>query len=298
MQSLIIAFLILVSLGVVLGSLFRRRETNRKLGTLQQQHDALEAALSEAHRQISEIEEAHRLREQDHHQKEIKLRGYLGLMDTLINTIPAPVYFKELHSAYQGCNRMFAKEILGLTRDRIIGTRPQDLTEQIPPELAALYQNQELKMLEKERMHTFEAQVHCADGHRRDFLFHLGPVKNQDGGIDACVAVLSDLTEKNRAVQNRLQKEKLQSVLETAGAVCHELNQPLQALSGYVEIFQVKLSAHEVSSDILEKIDAQIERIRNITDKLQGITRYETLSYADNTRIIDIHKASQKDPGN
>jgi PAS domain S-box-containing protein len=296
MQTPILAFLVIVSAGVLLWSFVQRREANRTNGALQQQYESLQEALSTAQNQTSKIEEAHRLREQDHQQKEIRLRSYLELMDTLINTIPAPVYFKELQGVYQGCNRMFAKEILGLTRDRIIGTRPQDLPDQVPAELAALYQNQELKMVEKERMHTFEAQVHCADGLRRDFLFHLGPVKNREGGIDACVAVLSDLTEKNRAVQDRLQKEKLQSVLETAGAVCHELNQPLQALSGYVEILQVKLSANDDNTDTLEKIDAQIERMRDITDKLQGITRYETLNYADNTRIIDIHKASRKSP--
>lgn len=298
MQSLITAVLILVSVAVVIWSLVQRRGAYRKFGALHQQYDALQEALSEAQGQIGEIEETHRLRELDQQQKEVRLRSYLELMDTLINTIPAPVYFKEVQGVYQGCNRMFAKEVLGLTRDRIIGTRPQDLPDQVPPDLAALYQNQELKMLEKERMHTFEAQVHCADGLCRDFLFHLGPVKNRDGGIDACVGVLSDLTEKNRAMQDRLQKEKLQSVLETTGAVCHELNQPLQALSGYVEILQVKLSATNDNIATLEKINAQIERMRDITDKLQGITRYETLNYADNTRIIDIHKASRKTPGN
>jgi PAS domain S-box-containing protein len=227
-------------------------------------------------------------------QTESKLRNYLVLMDTLINTIPTPVYFKEIHGVYQGCNKKFAKEILGLTRDRIIGKRPQELPDQIPPELAATYQNQELRMLEKERMHSFEAQVQCADGVHRDFLFNLAPVTGSDHQIDACVAVLSDLTEKNHAIQDRLDKEKLQGVLETTGAVCHELNQPLQALSGYMEILSAKLSPAEDHAHALAKVFEQIDRMRDITDKLQGITRYEATDYANHTRIIDIHKASQK----
>jgi signal transduction histidine kinase len=102
------------------------------------------------------------------------------------------------------------------------------------------------------------------------------------------------LTEKNRAAQDRMQKEKLEGVLETAGAVCHELNQPLQALSGYTELMAVKLADHEARAYI-EKLLTQIERMRDITDNLQGITRYETTDYAGNTRIIDIHKASEKE---
>jgi hypothetical protein len=34
--------------------------------------------------------------------------------------------------------------------------------------------------------------------------------------------------------------------------------------------------------------------MRDITDKLQGLTRYETRDYAGNTKIIDINKASEK----
>jgi hypothetical protein len=33
--------------------------------------------------------------------------------------------------------------------------------------------------------------------------------------------------------------------------------------------------------------------MRSITAKLQGITHYETMEYADKTKIIDIHKSSQ-----
>ena len=107
---------------------------------------------------------------------------------------------------------------------------------------------------------------------------------------------LSDLTEKNRAAQDRMQKEKLQGVLETAGAVCHEMNQPLQALSGYIEILAFKLKGQDDAKAHLERITQQIDRMRTITNKLQGITRYETTDYAGNTKIIDIHKASEQGP--
>ena len=128
---------------------------------------------------------------------------------------------------------------------------------------------------------------------RRDFLFNLAPVIDHNGEIEGNVAILSDLTDKNRAAQNRMQKEKLEGVLETAGAVCHEFNQPLQAISGYTELMEVKLDGHEARSYI-ENLTAQIDRMRSITDKLQGVTRYETKDYVGNTRIIDLQKASER----
>lgn len=224
---------------------------------------------------------------------EEKLRSYLQLMDSVINTMPNPVYFKDESGVYQGCNKVFAKQILGLTRDRIIGRRPQDLPDRIPPHLAAGYQREELKAIEKEGLHTFEARVQQADGRTRDFLFSCAPLTDAKGEFSGSVTVLSDLTEKNHAARDRLQKEKLQGVLETTGAVCHELNQPLQSLSGYTEIMMAKTGQPELSH-LLDKIMAQIERMRDITDKLQGVTRYEATGYAGNTKIIDIHKASNK----
>jgi phosphoglycerate-specific signal transduction histidine kinase len=89
-----------------------------------------------------------------------------------------------------------------------------------------------------------------------------------------------------------MNKEKLEGVLETAGAVCHELNQPLQALSGYTELLAAKMTDDGARS-YLDKITQQIERMRDITDKLQGVTRCETTDYAGNTRIIDIHQSSR-----
>lgn len=252
------------------------------------------AALGEATAKIERLEAEH-LRQAAHRgNTEDRLRGYLQLLDALINTIPNPIYFQDAQGIFQGCNRVFAKNILGLTRDQIIGRRPLEMPDQIPPDLAATYQRQEMVMAQKAGGHTFEEQVHCADGVRRDFLFNMAPIQIPGGDATGTVVVLSDLTEKNRAARDRLQKEKLEGVLETAGAVCHEFNQPLQALSGFLEILSVQRNASD-GDPVMERALAQIERMRTITAKLQGITHYETMDYGEKTRIIDIHKSSEAD---
>ena len=283
MQTMIWILIAMIAAGLTwLG--FRHIRQHKQI---QELHDTLRDATET----LQSLNAAHQEKASRQENRQEKLRGYLELMDTVINTIPNPIFFKDEAGVYQGCNRVFSKQILGLTRDRIIGKRPQDLPNQIPPDLAAIYQREELKMIEKGQFHSFEAQMHCADGKRRDFLFSLAPVTDSHGEIGGSVAVLSDLTDKNRAAQDRMNKEKLEGVLETAGAVCHELNQPLQALSGYTELMAAKLDQEEALAYI-EKITQQIDRMRDITDKLQGVTRYETTDYAGNTKIIDIHKSS------
>jgi PAS domain S-box-containing protein len=278
-------FLFLIGLAAWCGHELRRKN---------QHLDKLKKALRETTMKCRHLEEGQGQREHQRKNTEEKLRSYLHLLDALLNTMSNPVYFKDRQGFFQGCNQVFAKTLLGLTRDRIIGKRPQDLPEQIPPDLAASYQRQEMVMFEKNGFHTFEAEVLCADGVRRDFLFNLAPSQTRSGKLLGSVAVLSDLTEKNRAAQDRLLKERLEGVLETAGGVCHEFNQPLQALSGYLEILAAKLQEPAETLALVEKALEQIERMGSITAKLQGITRYETMVYTGNKKIIDIHKSSRQ----
>jgi len=278
--------LLLISLGLGAWGVNHYRVQTQRMGRLKK-------SLENANRQLQAGEEKHEEAASQWEQDHSKLRSYLQLMDTLINTIPNPIYFKDEHGVFQGCNRVYSKQILGLTRDRIIGKRPQDLPAHIPPDLASTYQREEAKVIEKNGAHSFEAPVQREDGQQRDFLFSLAPVTEENGSYSGCVAVLYDLTDKNRAAQDRLQKEKLEGVLETTGAVCHEMNQPLQAASGYTEILAVQLADHK-AGDYIEKVTAQLERMRDITDKLQGITRVEVTEYAGDTKIIDIHKSSKK----
>ena len=65
---------------------------------------------------VQSLEEDIKARDEARNATEEKLRGYLELLDTLINAMPNPIYFKDAAGIFQGCNRMFARSILGLTR--------------------------------------------------------------------------------------------------------------------------------------------------------------------------------------
>ncbi len=77
-----------------------------------------------------------------------------------------------------------------------------------------------------------------------------------------------------------------------AGAICHELNQPMQAVSGYAELLAGGISENDPQNEDIKKIKAQIDRMGTITKKLMRITRYETKAYLEGSKIIDIDKAS------
>lgn len=106
---------------------------------------------------------------------------------------------------------------------------------------------------------------------------------------------IRDLTEQKRIEQERAQRERMQGALEMAGAVCHEINQPLMALQGFMEILASKIELNDKASQSLQRMEGQIDRIRKLTHKLMHITKYETKHYAGGDKIIDINQAAPED---
>jgi signal transduction histidine kinase len=97
-----------------------------------------------------------------------------------------------------------------------------------------------------------------------------------------CIVTIDDMTEMKK-------KEHLVAALETIGAICHEMNQPLQAMMGNLELLaKFHLEAGAITK--VEKINSEMERIRCIINKLLHVTDYQTKPYLSTT-ILDIEKS-------
>lgn len=101
-----------------------------------------------------------------------------------------------------------------------------------------------------------------------------------------------DISESKRAEKEKIEREKLQGVIEMAGAICHEMNQPMQAISGYSELMLMDIPEDIPMYTNIQKIKGQVDRMGKITSKLTKITRYETKSYLKG-KIVDIDKAAK-----
>ena len=102
-----------------------------------------------------------------------------------------------------------------------------------------------------------------------------------------------ELRDQKRSEFERLQKEKLQGVIELAGAVCHEMNQPMQAVSGHADLLMLEVDPHDRLYARVATISEQVTRMGVITKKLMSITRYKTKGYLSG-RIFDIDQAASK----
>lgn len=83
-----------------------------------------------------------------------------------------------------------------------------------------------------------------------------------------------------------------QTVVQLAGAVAHELNQPLTVLISSGELIcNHEHSAEEIRNVAVRMVDAS-QRVSAIVDKLQRATHYRSKEYAGGIQIVDLDKAS------
>ncbi|RLC06747.1 MAG: hypothetical protein DRH34_00075 [Deltaproteobacteria bacterium] len=116
---------------------------------------------------------------------------------------------------------------------------------------------------------------------------------NFENPFKSTIVIFADISQRELAQKEKLEREKLQGVLEMAGAVCHEINQPLQSIIGYSTLYQDNDS---LSPRELNNIKTQAMRIGAITKKLSNITQYKTINYPGNTKIVDIWGSSNDNP--
>jgi PAS domain S-box-containing protein len=104
---------------------------------------------------------------------------------------------------------------------------------------------------------------------------------------------ISDISWRKSAEAKLLQNEKLRAVVEMAGAVCHEMNQPMQLTLVELAEFLVMdtYGKHEIEEKVT-RIRRPLNALRDMSRKLMHITRYETRDYVEGERIVDIDRSS------
>lgn len=83
------------------------------------------------------------------------------------------------------------------------------------------------------------------------------------------------------------QQERLQGVLQMAAAVCHELNQPLQAVLSAADLLLMDQST--ASNELVTAIRDGVKRLGQVTRRIMNLMHCRTTPYMNgNMEIIDL----------
>ncbi|MDD1701384.1 MAG: PAS domain S-box protein, partial [Methanoregula sp.] len=149
------------------------------------------------------------------------IHGQYQFLQQIIDTAPNPVFYKDTHGFYRGCNRAF-ENVLCRNRDEIIGKTDTDL---FSGEYADYYSQKEKKLLSSPGIQIYESVLPCHDGIVRNVIFNNATFTHSDGSVGGIVGVIVDITEHNQ-IENNLRESEIQlaNAMDLAHLVKWELD--------------------------------------------------------------------------
>jgi len=81
-------------------------------------------------------------------------------------------------------------------------------------------------------------------------------------------------TQIERNCKYIFQKEKMQTISDLLKVLCHEMNQPLQAISGYSDLIKLDLMENSSVQKDIKQIRDQINRAVSINKKIAEVAKH------------------------
>lgn len=204
-----------------------------------------------------------------------KLESNIVFLKTLLDTIPNPIFYKDIEGRYMGGNRAFAEGILGIKTEEIIGHTAYELPIQISKQDADEHSFKNLALINTGGTQIYESKIKCNDHKNRDFIFYKSTFPNAEGDIAGIVGVMSDITDLKRGeeekalLQQRLQQsQKMESIGTLAGGIAHDFNNILFPILAHSELAMMRLPSDSPVQQNIQQIHNAAERAKDLVRQI------------------------------
>jgi PAS domain S-box-containing protein len=179
--------------------------------------------------------------------------------------------------------------------DRMLATGEEHISEFFEPKLGRWLEVRVSPLRDADG--AIVGGVHVA----RDIHAHKeleAELEKRNAELQKSVTALEAANERILEQQKQIIKEeRLKALLQMAGATAHEMNQPLTALLGNIELLQHNKSTRERRAIHIKRISEAGGRLAAIVRKIQTLHHDEVRPYPGGLAIVDLRKedTDQKD---
>lgn len=137
---------------------------------------------------------------------EIEIQKNLDFLQTLIDAIPNPIFYKDKNGIYKYSNAAHI-EYLGLKKENIIGQTIDDI---IPKGFIDIHNEVDKELLETKDRKTYECKLLNSEGVLNDVVFIKSAFTNKKEEVSGIVGVMLDITDRKKSEEriNRFLKLK------------------------------------------------------------------------------------------
>ena len=167
-------------------------------------YSSLETQVKDRTQELSDKNEQMKQEIEERKRAEGALRVSEKFLNTLINAIPLPIFYKDRNGRYLGFNRAF-ETFSGNTREGLISETVFDIN---PPEMAKIHHVRDNELFESGKAQQYEAQVKNAHGVMCDVIFNKAVFTDSHEGVIGLIGAVFDITDNKQMVED-LRKSQL-----------------------------------------------------------------------------------------
>lgn len=205
-----------------------------------------------------------------------KLEYNLLFQQTVLDTVPHPLYFKTVDGVFADCNAAFV-EYVGRPKGEILGQRAENI---LHAEDAPQQQQLVALVVSTARRQSRECLFHHADGSLRDIVIAAAPLVTGPGTVDGIVGVITDISRyKMMETQLMLAKEKADEANRAKGRflaqMSHDLKTPLNGILGYSNLLLHDPELPETARGRVSAIRSNGDQLSTLVEDILAFSRIE-----------------------
>ena len=243
------------------------------------------------------------------HQKHTQqaLRESQQFVQTLLDTLPVYVFWKDRQSVFLGCNWPLAR-ILNLPAPQdIVGKTDFELSP--VPEQAIVYRLGDQRVITSGRAEINIEETHLlANGELQWIQTHKAPLRNAHNEVIGVVGVFQDITDrKNYELELQEKNQQLQALLQLreealtfredmSNMLVHDLRNPLSTIVLSVNMLNVYVDMGANPNTLKRKIKqilAASQRLEQMVDSLLLTAKLESGKFLFNPVPTDLYQLGQ-----
>lgn len=217
---------------------------------------------------------------------ELALSNRLEFDKVLLDTIPNPIYYKNVDGKFLGCNLGFAN-LVNKRRDEIIGKTAFDFFDY---DIALKNTNIDKELLQTFSTSTSEFTFYTSSNHMKHIILNKAVYKNIDDSVGGIVCIMDDITERVQQKQFLIQQSKLAEMGDMVAAIAHQWNEPLVELSALVQDIQTTYLLNELKDmDVKDFVNDSMIQIKYMSRTLSDFRNF--LKPSTKKKLFSISKA-------
>lgn len=210
-----------------------------------------------------------------------------SLLQTVIDTVPQLLFWKDRESRYLGCNLPFAGAAGLKTQDEVRGLRDEQLAW---PAQAEEFQRSDREVMQAgEARLGYEEPLYAANGARRWMRTSKVPLRDDTGEVYGVLGTSEDITalvESRQALEEARAdlERKNQELSNLLFVTSHDLRRPLVTIHGFAA--ELQRSVDDLLS-LLRGVDVPPERAERLREIAEGEVPAAAKYIADGVRALD-----------